>query len=143
MTSPLNAIAAALYNILKADAPLVAALEGTAGNRYKIYHIIAPQRYRVPYITYGQITDIPIGDFNDPTSVEQTTWWLNIFSKTGSKDAGAKAALLTSVLDNVVLTVAGFNELWCLREFIGSLIYDMETQIYQIPLRYSIWVNSL
>ena len=41
MTSPFNAIATALYNILKADAPLVAALGGTAANRFKIYHIIA------------------------------------------------------------------------------------------------------
>ena len=142
MTSPFNAIATALYNILKADAPLVTALGGTAANRFKIYHIIAPQRYAVPYITYGQITDIPLGDFNDPTTIEQTTWYINCFSKTGSKDAGAKAVLVTSVLDNATLTVAGFNELWCLREFIGSPIYDPETTIYLIPLRYSIWVNN-
>ena len=138
----INAIAKGIYDILKANGTLTTALGGTAGNGYKIYHIIARQNVTVPYVTYGIITDIPIGDFNDPFTIEDSTWWVNVFSKTGSKDAGTFAGYLMAVLDNAALTVAAYNALKCLREYIGSIMYDPETSIYQIPLRYRIQVNK-
>ena len=138
----INDIAKGIYDKLKANATLTTALGGVAGNGYKIYHIIARQNVTVPYITFGLLTDIPIGDFNDPTTIENTTWWFNVFSKTGSKNAGTIAGYVMAVLDNATLTVAGYNALECLREYIGSPIYNIETQIYQIPLRYRIWINK-
>ena len=138
----INATATGIYNILKANGTLTTALGGTAGNGYKIYHIIARQNVSVPYVTFGLMTDIPVGDFDDPTTIEESTWWVNVFSKTGSKNAGDIAGYVMAVLDNAALTVAGYNALECLREYIGTQMYDPETGIYQIPLRYRIWVNK-
>ena len=137
-----NAIATAIYNILKADGTLVTALGGTAGNGYKIYHVIARQNVTVPYVTYGLLTAVPLGTFTDPRAIDDTMWWFNVFSKTGSKDAGTIVGYLTAVLDNASLTVTGYTALKCIYDFMGSDIYDVETGIYQIPLRYHIQVDK-
>lgn len=136
-----NAIATAIYNILKADGSLVTALSGTAGNGYKIYHVIARQGITVPYITYGILTATPIGTFADPRAVDDTNWWFNVFS-TGSKNAGEIVDLIAAVLDNASLTVAGYSALKCVYDFTGTDIYDPETEIYQVPLRYRIQVDK-
>lgn len=105
------------------------------------YHVIAPQTATFPYVTFGLVTDTPMGTFASPSAWEDTTWWVNVFSKAGSKDAGVKAALVMTALDNATLNVVGYTFMKCVREFIGSPIYDIETKIYQIPLRYRIWIN--
>jgi len=139
----INAIATAIYNILKADVTLMTALGGVAGNGYKTYHVIAPQTAVLPYETFGLLSDSPLGDFDSQVTIEDTTWWLNVFSSTGSKDAGLIAGYVMAVLDNASLTVALYNPLDCEREFIGSPIYDPETGVYQIPMRYRIRVNKI
>ena len=123
----INAIAKAIYDELST---VVTA-----------YHVIAPQTAALPYVTFGLSTDIPVGTFASPSAIEDTTWRVNAFSKTGSKDAGAQAALVMGALDNVALTVGGYTAMKCVREFIGSPIYDPETGVYQIPMRYRIWVD--
>lgn len=138
----INDIAKAIYDILKADGTLVTALGGAAGNGYKIYHVIARQNVAVPYITFGLLTDSPLGTFASPRAIDDTRWWFNVFSKTGSKDAGTIAGYLTAVLDNASLTVAGYTSLDCIFDFMGSVIYDPEAEIYQIPLRYKIQVDK-
>ncbi len=139
----INAIATAIFNILKANAPLMAAIGGNAGNGYKLYHVISPQDGAMPYISFGLLTAIPLGTFADPRAIDDTTWWFNVFSKTGSKDAGDIVALLTAVLDNASLTVAGYSALKCVYEFMGTDIYDPETEIYQVPVRYEVMVDKL
>lgn len=106
------------------------------------YHIIAPQAATLPYVTFGLITDTPMGTFASPSAWEDTTWWVNVFSDVGSKDIGVKAALVMAALDNAALSVDGYTALKCVREFIGSPIYDIETEIYQIPMRYRIQVDK-
>jgi len=123
----INAIAKAIYTKLAAAVTT--------------YHVIAPQTATLPYVTFGLITDTPVGTFASPSAIEDTTWWVNVFSKVGSKDAGVKASLVMGALDNVALNVAGYTAMKCVREFIGSPIFDPETGIYQIPLRYRIWVD--
>ncbi len=124
----INAIALAIYTKLAAV--------------ITTYHIIVKQTATLPYATYGLITDTPIGTFASPSAIEDTTWWVNVFSSTGSKDAGIKAGLVMGALDNVVLNPVGYTALKCVREFIGSPIYDPETGVYQIPLRYRVWVDK-
>lgn len=138
----INAIAKAIYNILKANGTLTTALGGTAGNGYKIYHIIARQKIATPYITFGMITDNPMGTFASPRAIDDTTWWFNVFSKTGSKDAGTITGYLTDVLDNASLTIVGYSSLKCVLDFMGSPIYHDDTETYQIPLRYRIWADK-
>ncbi len=139
-----NAVSKALWDLLRANAPLVAAIGGTAGNGYKLYHVIARQKITVPYITFGLLTDIPMGTFASPRAIDDSTWWFNVFSKTGgAKKAGTIAGLLTAVLDNASLTVVGYTALKCVFDFMGNDIYDPQTEIFQIPLRYRIWVDKL
>jgi len=141
----INAIAKGIFDILIADAPLVAALGGTAGNGYKIYRIIAPQKAAFPYITFDLLTGAPEGTFADARAVDETTWWFNVFGEgeTGSKAVGDIVALMTDVLDGASLTVTGYSFMKCVYEFMGSVIYDPDTEIYQIPLRYRVWVDKL
>jgi len=138
----INVTATGIFNKLKGDVALMTALGGVAGNGYKIYHVIAPQTAVLPYISFGLVTDSPLGDFDSQVTIEDSTWWFNVFSKTGSKNAGSIAKSMMTVLDNAALTITGYNALDCEREFIGSPIYDPETAVYQIPLRYRIRVNK-
>ena len=142
MSDMLNQVAKGLWNKLKADGTLMTALGGNAGNGYKCYHVVAPQDASPPYITFGQITNFPIGTFASPTAIENETWWLNIFSSTGSKDVGDILDALTDVLDNSTLTVTGYTNLTTVREFVGNIIIDQDTETFQIPLRYRIWVDK-
>ena len=137
-----NDIAKAIYDILKADATLLAALSGAAGNGYKLYHVIARQDAEMPYITFGLLTADPLGTFTDQRAIDDTMWWFNVFSKTGSKDAGEIVDLLADVLDNASLTVAGYSSLSCQYDFTGSDIYDPETEVFQVPLRYKNLVDK-
>ena len=130
----ISEVAKGIYTILKADATLMAAIT-------EVYNVIAVQKAVLPYVTFGHLTDTPMGTFASPSAIEDTTWWVNVFSSTGSKDAGDISQLVQDVLDNANLTVAGYTVLKCVREFIGSPLYDDETNIYQIPMRYRIWVE--
>jgi len=123
----INAIATAIYTKLSAA--------------LTTYHVIAPQTATLPYATFGLITDTPMGTFASPSSCEDTTWWVNAFSSTGSYDVGVQSSLVMGALDNVALTVAGYTAMKCVREFIGSIVYDPETKVYHIPLRYRVWVS--
>ena len=138
----INVTATGIFNKLKGNVALMTALGGVAGNGYKCYHVIAPQTAALPYISFGLITDSPLGDFDSQVTIEDSTWWFNVFSKTGSKNAGTIAKAMMAVLDNAVLTITGYNPLDCEREFIGTVIYDLETEVYQIPFRYRIRINK-
>jgi len=130
----INDIAKGIYDKLKADASLIAAIS-------EVYHVNAVQTATLPYVTFGLLTDIPIGTFASPSAIEDTTWWVNVFSNVGSQEAGTIAGLVMAVLDNASLTIAGYTAMKCVREFIGSPTYDPEINVYQIPLRYRIWID--
>ena len=138
----INVTATAIFNKLKGNATLMTSLGGNASNGFKIYNIIAPQKALLPYITFGLLTDTPLGDFDSQVTIEDSTWWFNVFSSTGSKNAGTIAKNMMSVLDDADLTVTGYKSLDCEREFINPPIYDPETEVYQIPLRYRIRINK-
>jgi len=142
MTDSMNPVAAGIWNKLKADGTLMTALSGTLANGYKCFHIIAPQGTTFPYITFGQITNIPIGTFKNTSAIEDESWWFNVFSKVGSTDAGDILDALTDVLDDTTLTVTGYTNLVCSREYVGAIRYTPETGTYQIPARYKIWIDK-
>jgi len=45
-------------------------------------------------------------------------------------------------LDDKTLTVTSYTSMKCVREFTSSLTWDLETDIYQISLRYRIWLDK-
>ena len=104
----------------------------------KTYQIKAPQGSTVPYVTFGLMTDTPMGTFVDLEAWEDLTYWVNCFSDTSTADVAEIADEVMIALDGTSLTVSGYTHIVCRREFIGSIIYDMETEIFQIPLRYRI-----
>lgn len=136
----INAFMTAIYNALKGNSALMTKLGGTSANGYKCYNILAYQAATLPYIVFGLLTDVPIGVFGDLTDMEDATVYLNIFSDSGSaKEAGEILDLVKAVLDDADLTITGYaNDLWCKREFVGAVIYDMDTKVWQIPLRYRV-----
>ncbi len=108
----------------------------------KTYQIKAPQGATVPYVTFGLETEAPIGTFADFEAIENLTYWVNTFSDKSPADVAEVADEVTDALDNVVITATGYTNMKCVREFTGSPIWDLETGIYQIPLRYRLWLDK-
>ena len=107
----------------------------------KTYQVKAPQGSTVPYVTFGQETDVPMGDFVSQTAMESLTYWVNCFSDKSAADVAEIADEVMTALDDVTLSVDGYTAMKCVREFIGTVIWDSETHIYQVPLRYRVWVS--
>ena len=135
----LNAFIDSIYEALAADSALQTAISGGASDK-KIYNVIARQDASFPYITIGFLTGVPMGVFGDLEDMEDCTVYINIFSDSGSaKEAGEILDLVKAVLDDANLTITGYaNDLWCKREFVGAVTYDMDTKTWQIPMRYRI-----
>ena len=109
---------------------------------YKTYQVKAPQSATFPYVTFGLETDVPMGTFASQEAMESLTFWVNAFSDISTANVAGIADSVMTALDNVVLTVTGFTNMKCVREFIGSIIWDLETGIYQVPLRYRLWCDK-
>jgi len=108
----------------------------------KTYQIIAPQSSTVPYVVFGLLTEMPIATFADFEAVENQTYYVNCFSDKSPADLAEIADEVMTALDDVTLTVDGYTGMKCVREFIGSPIYDMETLILMTPLRYRVWLDK-
>jgi hypothetical protein len=108
----------------------------------KTYQIVAPQGSVVPYVTFGCETEVPIGTFADFESISSLTYWVNCFSNKSAADVAEIADEVMTALDSASLTVTGYTSMKCVREFTGSVIYDLDTLIYQVPLRYRIWIDK-
>lgn len=138
----INALMTAVYNALKGNGSLMTKLSGNAGNRYKIYNTIAPQNASLPYLTFGLLTDVPIPVFGALDSIEDATFYVNIFSETGIKHVGEILDLVKAVLDNAGLTITGYGCMYCMREFVGGISYEVDTAVYQIPMRYRLTASK-
>ena len=137
----LSAVNVGFYNKLIGGASLQTKLGGSANDK-KIYQVKAPQGSTVPYVTFGMETEAPIGTFEDFEAVDNLTYWVNAFSSTSTANIAEIADEIMDVLDNATLTVTGYTSMKCVREFIGTIIYDMGTGIFQIPIRYRIWLDK-
>jgi hypothetical protein len=108
----------------------------------KTYQIVAPQSSTVPYVTFGLETEAPMGTFDDFEAIENLTYWVNAFSDKSPADVAEIADEIMTALDDATLTVTGYTSMKCFREFIGSVIWDAEAGVYQIPLRYRLWLDK-
>ena len=108
----------------------------------KLYNTKAPQGSTVPYITFGLETDVPMGTFASQVAIESLTFWVNAFSSVSTADVAEIADEIMTALDNATLTVTGYTSMKVIREFIGTTIYDLETGIFQVPLRYRVWLDK-
>lgn len=115
----------------------------TWSGTYKTYQIKAPQTATLPYVTFGLETDVPMGTFESPTQMESLTYWVNCFSDTSTASVAGVADSVMAVLDDATLSVIGYNPMKCVREFIGTILWDMETGIFQVPLRYRLWLDRV
>ena len=108
----------------------------------KTYNVKAPQVSIVPYVTFGLLTEAPIGTFADFESIENLTFWVNCFSDVGIADLAEIADEVMDSLDDKTITVSGYTSMKVVREFISSPIWDSETGIYQVNLRYRLWLSK-
>ena len=143
----LNAFVEAVYDALAGDTgagSLQEKINPTSAADKKIYHVLARQDATFPYITIGLLTDVPVGVFGALDNMEDATVYVNIFSNSGSvKEAGEILDLVKAVLDNDDLTITGYaNDMKCMREYIGAVLYDPDTKVFQVPLRYRIWAEK-
>ena len=104
-----------------------------------VYNTMAPQTAVLPYVTFGLLTDVPMGDFASPETIEDMTFYVNVFSSTSIYHAMTIVGLVNTALNNVSLSITGYTAMKCVREFIGNVLYDTENKVFQIPLRYRVW----
>jgi hypothetical protein len=102
------------------------------------YNTVAPQLAVVPYVTFGLLTDVPMGTFEHIAAIEDMTFYVNCFTSISVAHAYILAGLVNTALSNVSLTISGYTAMVCRREYIGAVIYDDTNKIYQIPLRYRV-----
>ena len=149
----INQVATALYNALNGNAALMTKLGGTVANGYKCYNVLARnitfspnvtvQHPGCPFLTFGLLTDVPMGVFSNLTAIDDSTWFINIFSDSGSaKEAGEIFDLVDTVLNDGSLTVTGYTHLKCVREYVSTPIWDDVTKVWQLSLRYRIWIDK-
>ncbi len=108
----------------------------------KCYQIKAPQGSAVPYVTFAPLTGVTKGTFASLTAIEDLTFWINVFSDKSTADISEIADEVMAVMDNGSLTVSGYTSMVCRREFLSGTIYDSETGIFQISLRYRVWLDK-
>ena len=102
----------------------------------------AKQLDTVPYVTFGLLTESPIGTFADFEAIENLTFWVNAFSDKSTADLAEIADEVMDSLDDKTLNADGYTGMKCLREFISSPTWDSETNIFQISLRYRVWLDK-
>lgn len=102
------------------------------------YNTLAPQTATIPYVTFGLLTDVPMGTFTKIAAIEDMTFYVNCFTSTSVAHAMILAGLVNTILSNASLTITGYTAMVCRREYIGAVIYDADSKIYQIPLRYRV-----
>ncbi len=104
-----------------------------------VYNTIAPQTAVLPYVVYGLLTDMPLGDFADPATIEDMTFYVNAFSSTSVAHTLQIGDLIKTAMDNVTLTITGYTSMRCMREFTGNVNYDTTTKVFSLSLRYRVW----
>jgi hypothetical protein len=110
----------------------------------KTYQVVASQGSTVPYVVFGLETETPIGTFDDFEAIESITYWVNAFSEKSAADVAEIADEVMNALDGVTLSVTGYTSMQCRREFIGSVICNIDNgaTIFQIPLRYRVYLDK-
>ncbi len=108
----------------------------------KTYQVKAPKGSTFPYVTFGIETERPDGTFADFEAIENITYWVNAFSDVSAAAVAEVADEIMTALDDITLTVTGYTSMKCVREFIGTVIWDFEINVYQVPLRYRVWLDK-
>jgi hypothetical protein len=102
------------------------------------YNTLAPQTAVLPYVTFGLLTDVPMGTFTKIAAIEDMTFYVNVFSVTSFAHAMSIADLVKTAMDDVALSITGYTAMKCMREYVGSIIYDADNKTYQLPMRYRV-----
>jgi len=108
----------------------------------KCYQVKAPQGSTVPYCTFGLLTESTMGTFADFEAIENLTFWVNCFSDKSTADLAEIADEVMDSLDDKTITATGYTSMKVVREFISSPTWDSETNIYQISLRFRVWLDK-
>lgn len=122
---------------LRGSATLNAKL-GVTSSDAKIYEGEAPQGSNFPYITFGHLTGVRQGTMTDSSRIEDKTYFINCFSMVSPGDVMDIVDLVCAQMDEADLTIVGYDCMSCLREFTGNNTRDIDSRVYQIPLRYRV-----
>jgi len=108
----------------------------------KTYQVKAPESSTVPYVTFGLLTESPMGTFEDFEAIENLTYWVNCFSDKSTADLAEIADEVMDALDDKTITATGYTSMKVVREFISSPTWDLETGIFMQSLRYRIQLSK-
>ena len=109
--SAYNALNAAVYSRLSADAALGSLLGGTVG---KVFYQQAPDNYAYPYVVFDWQAG---GDENlTPSRMKNMVMHVRGYNTTGAALAGTIDARLDTLLHNYTFTVVGWTNFQTMRE---------------------------
>lgn len=102
---------------------------------YKTYRLIAPPRVSPPYVVYEFLDNRPTPVFGDVDSLENFNMMIHVWG-TSPYNVVQCADLVINLMDGSSLTISGYTNILCLRDYVGSPIFDEVSETYQIPIRY-------
>ncbi len=137
----IEAFSTGFYNKLVSDTTLNTKLSTTVSDT-KVYNTIAPQTSTLPYLVFGLLTDLPVGTFEDLAIIEDMTFYINVFSSTSIENLLEIAGLVADLMDDATLTITDYTSMKCMREYVGNVLFDQSTFVYQIPMRYRVLASK-
>lgn len=108
---------------------------------YKTHRLMAPPRATPPYVVYEMLDDRPIPVFGDPDTIEEVNMMIHVWGNS-PKNAAQCADLVINLMDGSTLTISGKTNILCQRTYVGSPIFDIESETFQIPMRYRLMNQS-
>lgn len=108
---------------------------------YKTYRLIAPPNTTPPYVVFEMLDDSPVPVFGDHDSIENVHMMIHVWG-TSPKNVTQCADLVINIMDGSTLTITGYTNILCMREYVGSPIFFEESEDFQIPIRYHLLNQS-
>lgn len=123
----------AVYSALTADITLMGKITGVFDE--------VPPGQALPYVVLGDTTEVPESDF--VKKGYENTITLHIWSEyPGFKEAKEILADLNRILDRAILSITGFNTVYCKYDF-SETLETSDGKYRHIPVRYRILVKEV
>jgi len=101
----------------------------------RIYFDRAPDRAVYPYVVYSIVSAAPQDTFTE--SLDDVLIQVSLFSSSGGgQEIATMYGYLKTLLDDAVLTVTGYTNIWTRREGMTTMVEDITTAEGTAPVKH-------